>query len=409
MKVIISTKSDVSIKLGVDVVAKHNADGENSKLNVLDMNKMEDLVTLVSAKNTLALQKARDKVLAFEDRDIALGIAPGHQIGETDTVYYYIKATRDILHGVYKGNEHVLGNWGFTVSRGSAKIVVPMNAAKMITLASNILAQNTIEADDSPIKDLNIIEFTARLSSATSKHALAEQLNHEKQNLIQDRDILLGNARKQLGKNTGTLKYYLTSVRDVLLGIYKNNETALELWGFDVIYGSSQPTPPTSQICLTGIIYDNNNNPINNATVKIVQLNVMIESGSNGMYAFPMQTPGTYNIEFSKTNFITQNIAGQVIAAGQVKSLDVHLNSIAGSLIANVYCNSQPVPGATVRIADLNIEAITDGSGIAVLNNIATGSWLVLVTAMGKNPLSINVGIQPNSTASFSFNLTDIN
>ena len=53
----------------------------------------------------------RDAETATQNRDFALGGDSPSKV----TVGYYVRAVRDVLLGIYKGNEQKLGDWGFDV------------------------------------------------------------------------------------------------------------------------------------------------------------------------------------------------------------------------------------------------------------------------------------------------------
>ena len=49
---------------------------------------------------------------------------------------------------------------------------------------------------------------------------------------------IIGVEVGQSSQSTGTLYYYLTSIRDLLLVIYRGNEEQLSTWGFNVAVSS---------------------------------------------------------------------------------------------------------------------------------------------------------------------------
>jgi len=59
----------------------------------------------------------RDAETATQNRDLALGTNDPVK----GTVLNYVRSVRDILSGIYKGNEQKLGDWGFDVVEQSAK------------------------------------------------------------------------------------------------------------------------------------------------------------------------------------------------------------------------------------------------------------------------------------------------
>ena len=134
IRIPIERNPDKLIIKAENIINKHVADGENSVLNFLNMTDMQEKTILARNLETLARKSNRDKALAYEIRDLALGIAPGHQIGEPDSVLYYLRSARNILLGMHKGSEHLLGEYGFDVSSntGGIKIVVPLKAMPII-------------------------------------------------------------------------------------------------------------------------------------------------------------------------------------------------------------------------------------------------------------------------------------
>ena len=111
----IPTNPDELVALLKVVLAKHIADGANSPLNALDMAAFENKTEEAKTQNTLSHQLRKDSETATESRDIALGIAKGQVSSTEGTGLYYLKSIREVLLGLYKGKEHKLGDWGFSV------------------------------------------------------------------------------------------------------------------------------------------------------------------------------------------------------------------------------------------------------------------------------------------------------
>jgi hypothetical protein len=112
------------------------------------------------------------------------------------------------------------------------RIDIPTNADDLIGLAKSIKTKHDALADDSPIKGVkDIASFGAKLSTADTKNALSKQLYKDAEKATQDRDLALGQSG-QLREQT--LRYWVTSTRDILLGLNKGNEQALGDWGFTV-------------------------------------------------------------------------------------------------------------------------------------------------------------------------------
>ena len=160
IRVEIKKKPDFLIGIAERIINKHDSDGENSVLNVINMPDMKQKTVEAREKNSLAYKNSRSKEIAFEARDISLGIKSGNAV----SLNYYVKASRNILLGIYKGKEHLLGDHGFEVSKntGGVKIVVPANASKLIDLAGRILEKHTTDGANSAIIWLNIADFTSK-------------------------------------------------------------------------------------------------------------------------------------------------------------------------------------------------------------------------------------------------------
>ncbi|MBI4932209.1 MAG: hypothetical protein HY841_15730 [Bacteroidetes bacterium] len=87
----------------------------SNPLASIDMDELMRKTTVSDTEHTLALQLKKDSETAIDLRNHALGIAKD-QLSSTDsTVYFFVKAIRDVLLGVYKGQEHKLGDYGFEV------------------------------------------------------------------------------------------------------------------------------------------------------------------------------------------------------------------------------------------------------------------------------------------------------
>ena len=84
------------------------------------------------AQNQLSDKLYRDAETATQNCDMAIGAdytTPG-------TVNYYLASVRDILGGIYKGNEQKLGDWSFEVDQSIAPQAQAKKAAKAAAKAA---------------------------------------------------------------------------------------------------------------------------------------------------------------------------------------------------------------------------------------------------------------------------------
>jgi hypothetical protein len=241
-RVTIPTNAQELSGLGTRITDKHELDGVDSVLTPLDMDDFLAKNTLAIERDAASKQLDRDKEKAYADRDFALGIDNDNP----DTVDFYVKSSRDVLFGFNKGKEQNLGNWGFNVnmSSGFVSVEIPKDAPGLIALADLIIKKHVLDGVASPLTGLNMTDFTAKQATSAAKHKLGQQLNRDKEKATKERDKALGIAPGQKVDTPGTVRFYITSVRDALLGFNKGREYNLGDWGFDVQF-STGPGAPT--------------------------------------------------------------------------------------------------------------------------------------------------------------------
>jgi hypothetical protein len=227
--------------LGKRINAKHVLDGATSVLTPLNMTDFDSKVTFSKTRDDDSAQLNRDKEKAYADRDIALGVNDGNE----NTVDFYVKSVRDVLLGFNKGKEQNLGDHGFNVnmSNGFLSVEIPTDAPGLINLADLIIKKHVLDGATSPIAGLDMATFTTKQATANTKHELGEKLNRDKEKATGERDKALGIAKGQKVNTPDTVKFYITSSRDVLLGFNKGKEFNLGDWGFDVQFSSGPGAP----------------------------------------------------------------------------------------------------------------------------------------------------------------------
>jgi hypothetical protein len=125
-RVNIPTNPDELIALALAIGKKHTADGAGSPLAALNMAEMQTKSTTADTQNQSAAQLYRDAEKSTQNRDLALGTANPVK----GTVLNYVRSVRDVLSGIYKGNEQSLGDWGFEVDQSPQAGSKPAPAAK---------------------------------------------------------------------------------------------------------------------------------------------------------------------------------------------------------------------------------------------------------------------------------------
>jgi len=120
-RVNIPKNPDELIKLAQSIGAKHKDDGTGSPLVKLDMTDMDAKTTTADTQNQNATKLYRDAETSTQNRDLALG----SDNAVKGTVAYYVRSVRDVLLGLYKGNEQKLGDWGFDVDQSTKSATTP--------------------------------------------------------------------------------------------------------------------------------------------------------------------------------------------------------------------------------------------------------------------------------------------
>jgi hypothetical protein len=401
-RIVIPLRPGSLILLSENIVKKHLSDLETSPLRVIDMVDMEAKTIFAREQDTLALQLNRDKELAYEQRDLSMGIYPGHEPEMPGTLVYYIRSCRDTLLGVYKDNRETLKDFGFKILSDRQAIKIPVQVPLLIDLAQKILERHNELGDNSPLKILNMSDFEAVTSTADTKNNLALELSIQKTNAFLLRNKTLGKLPQKEHGKAGTLLFYVTSVRDVLLGVYKKTESELGMWGFDV-YSSSNKIHGKSS--LSGIVSDTDGEIIKGARLTLVELEVSTNTPKTGKYTFRAQPAGTYTLQVKANGFEELTIPDIIIQDKHCTKYNVTMIPKGGTLIVNIYSNGLPLADARVLIRESGVLKITNDQGKATFTNLAAGIYYADVSAAGKLPESKSIKIQNNVSDMLIFDL----
>jgi hypothetical protein len=245
VKVVIPSKVDEVLTLCNLVLAKHTADGAASLLSGLNMTDFGAKTAFASMRHTNAQQLARDREMATQERNNALGIKTGMQSYNEGSVLYFLTAIRNHLLGQFRSKEQTLGVWGFDVNinaKGAVSVVISRSPGRLMELAQRVLNKHVADDEDTLLGGFDMEDFADKLAYAKEQHELSQEHFREMKRAYSDRNLALGFDRRQRLRLPETALYYLTSVRDVLLGNFRNNEHQLGLWGFTVV--ASTPTNP---------------------------------------------------------------------------------------------------------------------------------------------------------------------
>ncbi|MBK7871272.1 MAG: hypothetical protein IPJ74_11640 [Saprospiraceae bacterium] len=108
VRVVIPTNIGELLKLATRVYKKHQADGKTSLLHSLVDYRWDEIghnLELAAAKHEEAEELSRLAEIAYRERDRLMGDVSG-----------LIRATRDLLKGIFRKSPKKLGEWGFEVN-----------------------------------------------------------------------------------------------------------------------------------------------------------------------------------------------------------------------------------------------------------------------------------------------------
>lgn len=118
------------------------------------------------------------------------------------------------------------------------KVIIPNNVEELITLGNNIVKKEKALGVKSNFTPDELTELEQKLNEGTDANIKQKELTKEAKELTLTRDIALGTTKKSSVNQPGNVKFFITGLRDVLLGKNKVNPKVLGEWGFDVIEDS---------------------------------------------------------------------------------------------------------------------------------------------------------------------------
>ena len=120
------------------------------------------------------------------------------------------------------------------MARKDIRVNIPENAKGLIDLAKKIVKKHKTDSSNSLLSALSMTDMESNNTIAEKKNVLAKKLNREAEAATKARNLALGKGKDQKSTTPGTVLFYVTSIRDVLLGLFKGQEHKLRSWGFDV-------------------------------------------------------------------------------------------------------------------------------------------------------------------------------
>ena len=120
------------------------------------------------------------------------------------------------------------------MARRPFTVEIPTKPDPLITLCKAVLTKHTADGAASPIPVTYATALDDKVTEAEAQFALQEDHDGWKEKYYEERNLRLGLHDTQSSITEGTVLFYVTSIRDFLLGRYRGSERKLGDWGFTV-------------------------------------------------------------------------------------------------------------------------------------------------------------------------------
>lgn len=237
VRVIIPRKIDHLLILAELIEQKYDATLVDNPLQHFSMVVYKEKLAIAKFNHDVGWDLYRLKLIYYQERNNALGISPKMDSSTQGTVLFYLKSIRDYLLGIYKGREQMLGDWGFIINSsttGRVNVQLSRKVDKLLALAKSVLAKHALDGGSSILSIFDMDALAAIYAIADEKNEKAKQTVKDKEKHIMLRDLALGFRRGDRKLKPDTLLFFITSIRDILLGHHKGLEHYLGNWGFEV-------------------------------------------------------------------------------------------------------------------------------------------------------------------------------
>ena len=167
IKIIMPRNAGKLIDLANLILAKNTEEGADSPISGLNIVDFTAKNVLAEEQHILANNLSREKETAIYERDKTLGLAKNKNLIVKGTVRYYVIQVRDVLLGLNKGSEHLLGNWGFDVQHGPTPPAVKDSLKGTVTDLAGVLLADV---------DLLLVESSeTAITNDDGKYSFPEQ------------------------------------------------------------------------------------------------------------------------------------------------------------------------------------------------------------------------------------------
>ena len=130
------------------------------------------------------------------------------------------------------------------MAKTNIRVPIPIGKVKeMIILLKAIVAKNIDMGVETPINNVDMALFNAKMEDAEKLRAESASLRAQSENKMEQANTIMGTEHGQNIRTLGTLYNDVMKIRDLLLVVYSGNEEQLSEWGFNVVVSSSTSHP----------------------------------------------------------------------------------------------------------------------------------------------------------------------
>ncbi len=140
-----------------------------------------------------------------------------------------------------------------------------------------------------------------------------------------------------------------------------------------------------------------------NAVISVVGTSIKDISGADGTYHIWNLTAGTYEIQASRTGYVTALFAGIVMVPGGDTELNIDLKALPGAILRGVVLNGSNQKLANIKVTLIISEApqnstITNVNGEFAFTGLSVGNYTLHFEGIGYRPMQVTRVLLTNNS-----------
>jgi len=145
------------------------------------------------------------------------------------------------LKGTKKARKETLQKEYKVMAKNNIRIKIPRNIEKLEKLMDDILVKHVADGAASPLNNVIGANMLANFAVIKADISRLIQMRKDVETLTEKVQLAMGIRRGQKLNERNSIRFIVTSVRDILMGNYLGQEQSLGDWGFEVNYSPRKP------------------------------------------------------------------------------------------------------------------------------------------------------------------------